>query len=111
MSRRVTQKTEIKDLALATQALKQAGISYRVSGSMIYLTSGGFDNACIDLKTGTISGDEDHGHSEGKFGELRQHYSEAMVRHEYLKTGTSIDSRVTDQEGNIVLGWQRASFG
>jgi type II secretory pathway pseudopilin PulG len=111
MSRRIAQKTEIKDLALAIQALKQAGIAYRVAGSEIYLTSGDFENARIDLKTGTISGDSDFGHSEDKFGELRQHYSEAMVRHEYLKTGTSIDSRITDQEGNIVLGWQRAAFG
>jgi hypothetical protein len=90
---------------LAVQALNSANIKHEVQGDSIHLTSGNLRNAVINLTTGTISGDTDHGHNEKTFGLLRQHYSEAKVRSEYLKTGATIEERTVDQEGNVVLQW------
>jgi len=106
MSRRIKTKTEITNKDLAVQALKQAGIGFEVRGNdSILMTSGELANATIQLKTGTISGDSDFGHTSSKFGLLRQYYSEAQVRYEYQKNGTQIDERTTDKEGNIILQW------
>jgi len=105
MSRRIETRTEITDKDLAIDALKAAGISHQVQGNMIHLGSGTYSNATLDLKTGTISGDSDYGHTSAKLGLLRQHYSEAKVKAEYLKNGTIIDSREVNEEGDIVLMW------
>jgi hypothetical protein len=76
MSRRVTTKTEIKDKALAIDALKLAGMSYRDEGDSLLITSGAIANARINLTTGEVSGDSDYrGHSAEGLGALRQYYS------------------------------------
>jgi len=105
MSHRVSTKTEITDKGLAIAALTQAGISFRESGDQIHLTSGDVRNAVINLKTGEISGDTDYQHTTQKFGVLRQFYSEAKFLSEAAKTGTIIEQRDVDHEGNIVLTW------
>lgn len=103
MSHRVTVQTEIKDKALAISALKAGNISYREQGDMLHLTSGGFDGATINLRTGDISGDTDYGHQAGKLGLLRQNYSEAKYRAEAIKQGISITSKSVNKDGDIVL--------
>lgn len=106
MSRRITTETNITDRDMAIEALELADISYTVQGDSIFMSSGDFRNARLDLKTGAISGDSDYGHTSEKFGLLRQHYGEAMVRAEARSNGTTIESRDVDEEGNIVLMWQ-----
>lgn len=103
MSHRVTVQTEIKDRALAIEALKAAGVSYREQGEVLHLTSGGYENTTLNLKTGAISGDTDYGHNAGKLGLLRQNYSEAAFRQESFRQGISIQDRSVDKDGNIVL--------
>lgn len=103
MSHRVTVQTEIKDRALAIDALKAAGIQYREQGDFLYLTSGGYENSTLNLKTGQIQGDTDYGHNAGKLGVLRQHYAEAQFKQEAFRQGISIQSRTTDKDGNVVL--------
>jgi hypothetical protein len=103
MSHRVTTQTEIKDKGLAIQALKHAGLSYREVGDQISITSGRMANSTIDLRTGTISGDTDHGHTRETLGMLRQYYGEAKYRAECAKQGISIESRAVNKEGHIVL--------
>jgi N-acetyl-beta-hexosaminidase len=108
MSRRIYSKTSITDKDLALQALKQAGIQYQDQGKTILFTSGEMANATLDLTTGTISGDSDFGHTkEGLVGLLRQHYSEAQIKREYAKLGTTIDERQTDGQ-DVVLMWHMA---
>lgn len=103
MSHRVTVQTEIKDRALAIEALKAAGIQYREQGEVLYLTGQGFDSSTLNLKTGAISGDTDYGHNAGKLGVLRQHYAEAQFKQESFRQGISIQSRTVDKDGNVVL--------
>lgn len=104
MSHRVTTETEIKDKGLALQALKQAGFSYReVSPDTLTITSGPMTHASLNLTTGTVSGDTDHGHSRDSLGVLKQFYGEAKYRAECLKQGIQIESRQLDKQGNIVL--------
>ena len=109
MSRNVTVQTEITNKDLAIQAMDRAGISYQIpSEGYIKMTSGPATNAVIDLEKGTITGDSDFGHTFEKLGILRQYYSEALVRAEYLKAGTVIDGRQTDENGNLILMWHMA---
>ncbi len=103
MSHRVTTQTEIKDRGLAIQALKQAGLSYREVGDQLAITSGRMANSTIDLRTGTITGDTDHGHTRETLGMLRQYYGEAKYRAECAKQGISIESRTVNKAGDIVL--------
>jgi hypothetical protein len=106
MSHRVTTQTEIKDKTLAIQAIKGAKLQYReVGNDQLVITSGGMNNATIDLRTGVISGDSDYGHDKENLGVLRQHYSEAKFRAESLKNGVSIESRVVEKNGDVVLMW------
>jgi hypothetical protein len=108
MSHRVTVQTEIKDKALAIEALKAAGVSYREQGNTLQLTGGNYNNAVINLATGQITGDTDWGHDAGKLGLLRQNYTEAKFRAEAFRTGVSITDRVVDKDGNIVLSCRMA---
>ncbi len=106
MSHRVTTQTEIKDRAIALQALKSANISYREVGTdQIQFTSGKMSNATLNLKTGDITGDTDYGHSQESLGLLRQHYGEAKYRAEALKNGVSIEGRTVDKNGDVILMW------
>jgi len=103
MSRRVTTKTEIKDKALAEQALKLANMHYRDEGDALYITSGALANARINLTTGEISGDTDYRHSQESLGAIRQFYGEAKYRQECLRQGITIESRTVNREGDIEL--------
>lgn len=108
MSRRITTETNMNDKGLAVEALTLAGIEHRVQGDFIYLSSGDFRNSTLNLKTGAITGDSDYGHTESKFGVLRQHYGEAIFRREAINNGTVIDTREVDTEGNVILMWHTA---
>jgi len=103
MSRRVTTKTEIKDKALAIDALKLAGMSYRDEGASLLITSGACANARISLATGEISGDSDFAHNAETLGALRQFYGEAKYRLEAQRQGITITSRSIERNGDIVL--------
>jgi hypothetical protein len=104
MSHRVTTETEMKDKNLTVQALKNAGLSFQeVGSSQIRVTSGRMNNATIDLNSGRITGDTDHGHDPETLGMLRQFYGEAKYRAECTKQGISIESRTVEKNGTIVL--------
>ena len=103
MSHRVTTRTEIKDKALAIQALQKAGFGYDEDGTMLHVTSGPMRNATIDLRTGNVQGDTDHSHSESKLGALRKYYTEAKFRKEALKQGITIERREVLANGEIKL--------
>lgn len=109
MSHRVSTKTEIKEKDLAIQALKAAGWGYNEQGNTLYITTGPMARSTIDLKTGTVTGDSDW-HSRDTLGALRQHYSEAKVREQALKTGATIESREVLKNGDVRLVLT-ASFG
>lgn len=104
MSRRITNQLNITDRELAAEALKLADCKFEQHGEhTLFIASGMFRHATVDLKTGTITGDSDYGHSEESFGLLRQYYAEAQIRLECLKNGTTIEEKQTDSEGNIIL--------
>ena len=103
MSHRVTTQSEIKDRALATQAAKAAGITFVEEGDRLRFTSGTLMHATLDLRTGLISGDTDHGHTDAKLGVLRQHYSEAKYNLECTRQGIMVESRTVTREGHIRL--------
>lgn len=105
MSRRIETRLEITNKDAAIMALKAAGVAHEVVGNSIRLISGALSNARIELTTGNVVGDSDYGHTAEKFGVLRQHYSEALIRMDYAKNGTMIDTRSVDKEGNIILEW------
>jgi hypothetical protein len=103
MSRRVTTKTEIKDKDLAVQAMKAAGLQYQDQGESLYITSGSMRGATLDLRSGSVSGDSDYGHTTEGLGALSLHYGEAKYRRECLKQGISIESRTILKNGEIEL--------
>lgn len=104
MSHRTRNVTDIKNRELATQALKNAGWNYSEQGNNVLLiTSGPLNRASLDLNTGDLIGDSDWRHSQNNISDLRRHYSEALVRHEALKTGASIESREVLKNGDIRL--------
>lgn len=103
MSHRVTTQTEIKDKALAMQAAKAAGVGVADDGSYLRFTSGPLTNAVLDLRTGTISGDTDFGHTSEKLGILKMHYSEAKYKLECARQGIMIESREMSKSGDVVL--------
>jgi uncharacterized protein (DUF1499 family) len=106
MSHRVTTQTDMKNKDYVVQACKSAGISYVEAGKdLIRFTSGGVQNAVLNLRTGEISGDTDYGHTRDKLGALRQAYGEAAYRAECLKQGITVEDRQVDREGNVVLMW------
>ena len=108
MSHRVTTQTEIKDKALALQALKQAGFKYDEMGTSIHVTSGPMAGATLDLTSGQVTGDTDQGHNRGNdsLGLLKRHYAEAKIRQECALQGISIDERVVEKDGRIRLKCQ-----
>jgi hypothetical protein len=108
MSRRITTKSEMTDKELVMEASRRSGIAAHDLGSTIQFLSGPMRNATLDLRTGTIVGDSDHGHTSAGLGMLRQHYAEAQVRREFMKTGTNVSDRQVNEDGNIVLMWHRA---
>lgn len=108
MSRRITNKLNMTDRGLAVDALHLAGCDFTEEQSLLHITSGTFRHATLNLETGEISGDSDFGHTAAQFGLLRQYYSEAKLRQDCAKNGTSIDEKALDEEGNIVLMWHAA---
>ena len=104
MSHRVTVQTEIKDKACAIDALKSAKCRFEESGDTIRVTSGQWSNVTINLKTGEVSGDTDYrGHTAANLGLLRQNYAEAKYLSEVRKVGGTVDSRTTDEQGNVIM--------
>ena len=104
MSHRVTVQTEIKDKAMAIQALQQGKYTFEEAGSTLRIKSGTLANVTIDLASGQVSGDTDfRGHTKDNLGLLRQMYAEAKFRHEVLKTGGTIDERSVNRDGDIEI--------
>lgn len=103
MSHRVTTQTEIKDKALAMQAAKAAGMGVADDGNYLRFTSGSMSNAVLDLRTGTITGDTDYGHTQEKLAALKQHYSEAKYKLECARQGIMVESRAVNKNGDIEL--------
>jgi hypothetical protein len=94
----------MKDIAHVTSAAKKAGITFTVSGNTVNFTSGALKNALLDLRSGAVSGDTDHGHTETVLGALRQGYSVAKAKAEMSKQGIMIESETTDAKtGDILL--------
>lgn len=108
MSHRVTTQTQIKDRAVALTALKAAGMAYTERGSVISITGGPIAGAVIDLNTGMVSGDTDHGHrdNDNSLGLLKRHYAEAKIRQELQLQGVVIDERIVEKNGTIRLKCQ-----
>lgn len=108
MSHRVTTQTEIKDKALAIQALKQANMAYSESGSTLHITTGPIADAMINLTTGEVSGDTDRGHKRGDdgLGILKRFYAEAKVQQECALQGIVIEERIVEKDGRIRLKCQ-----
>jgi hypothetical protein len=112
MSHRVTNETEMKNKELAVAAITAAGLSFRAQGeSRLVITSGRLANAVLDLGTGVITGDSDHGHTRETLGMLKQHYGEAMYRAECAKTGVEIFNRSVEEATGDVILHCRAAFG
>ena len=103
MSHRVTTSTEIKDKSLAMQAAKAAGLSFVEEGNGLRFTSGTLNRAVLDLRTVTLSGDTDHGHTTEKLSLLKLHYSEAKYKLECARQGIMVESRVVNKDGEVEL--------
>lgn len=105
MSHRVTTQTEIKDKALAIEALKASGASYVDRGQTIDVTSGPMNGATIDLRTGSIGGSWDVGlrNNNDSIGFLKRFYAEAKIKQECHLQGIIIESREMQKDGTIKL--------
>jgi hypothetical protein len=109
MSRRIISRTEMTDKDLVLSAARAASIEAEVlNNDLIQFTSGPMADSTLNLKTGVVQGDSDFGHTTEGLGLLRQHYTEAKIRRECQKDGTSISQRHIDEEGNIILMAHRA---
>lgn len=108
MSHRVITQTEIKDKALAIQALKQANMAFTDHGNTLHITSGSIAGAVVDLTTGEITGDTDRGHrrDDNGLGVLKRYYAEAKVREQCTLQGITIEERIVEKNGAIRLRCQ-----
>lgn len=97
MSHRHTINTSITNKEIAKQALQAAKVEFREQGDQLFLTSGNYRDTVIDTRSGRVtSGDTDHVRvSAAEIGVLRQHYTEALHRHEAMVQGIEIQSRST----------------
>ncbi len=93
MSHRVTTQTSMNDLDIVRSAAKAQGISFTEANGRVTFSSGPLSRASLDLKTGLISGDTDHGHTSDGLGALRQAYSEALFNREALRNGSTVMER------------------
>jgi uncharacterized protein (DUF1499 family) len=104
MSHRVTTETEMKDKGILAQACKSAGINFvDQGGNAVRFVGGDLNNAVLDLRTGSITGDSDHGHTKAKLDSLKQTYGETMYRAECMSQGIQIENRTVNKAGEIVL--------
>ena len=107
MSKRVTTQTEIKDREIAMSAFKSAGISFTESGSGVFSIQTGRSHGTLDLRSGTISGD-DMSFRQSDFDSLKQHYAKEKTLKELLRAGASVQSQTTESNGDIVIVYQTA---
>lgn len=105
MSHRVTTQTQIKDKTLALEAFAQAGVKFKPAGANAFDIESGRSKGKIDLSSGVITGDTDRW-ADTDFDVLRQAYAEGAYVSELRRQGATIQSRTTDQEGNIVIVYQ-----
>ena len=104
MSRRISTQTKITDRAIAIEALKIAGHTYREDGNTIHITSGDLNRCMLDLSTGTVSGDSDfRTHSEARMRLLNVAYAEAICRRQCNLSGAQIESREVQKNGEVLL--------
>lgn len=105
MSHRVTTQTEIKDKALAIQALKHANMAFQEYNNTLTVSSGPMAGASIDLSTGQVTGDTDRGHknNDDSLGLLKRYYAEAKIRQECAIQGITIEDRIVEKDGRIRL--------
>ena len=110
MSKRITSKTEIKDMSLAKKALKQLNMMYTEQGSTLRITSGKFAHCIsIDLANGTIVYDSDARYTDKDFNAFRQAYTEATFLHNAQHEGNiTIDERQVQGNGDIVYMYHTA---
>lgn len=105
MSHRVTTQTDIKDKALALEALKASGAAFTDRGQTIDITSGPMKGANIDLRTGAIGGSWDVGlrQSDDSIGFIKRFYAEAKIKQECHLRGVIIEDRKMNKDGTIEL--------
>ena len=111
MSRRVTYDTKMTDKDLVASTLRSLNVQFTVDKDVYRIIAGNLKGLSINTKTGKIDTDEDYGH-DALINGLKIAYTEADVRREYNRTGTSIMSRevVTYQgiEGVVLLKCRKA---
>jgi hypothetical protein len=108
MSHRVTTQTEIRDKALAVQALQEADMSFsEASESTLRINSGPIAGAVINLTTGEVTGDTDrHNRGNDSLGLLKRFYAEAKIKQECRIQGITIEKRIVEKDGRIRLSCQ-----
>lgn len=102
MSHRVTTNTQMTDESIVASVCKRQGITFTKSGDSLTFTSGAIRNATLNLKTGQIIGDTDHGHSVTVLDSLRQQYGADKAKYELAKQGGRVEQEIR-QDGKIVL--------
>jgi hypothetical protein len=103
MSRAITLTTNMTDKGLTIQALGKLRLEYEeMGGSSLRITSGPLANATIDLTTGKMTGDSDHGHHKDAFLKLQDRYLEAETRRAYARQGIQIQ-RSYEKDGAIIM--------
>lgn len=107
MSKRITTQTEITNLAIAQQALRDAGFKFSVHEERITIESGGaLRGAFIDTSTGEINHDDMFNPMDA-INLFKQNYAEALIRFEAAKNGyTFVGERVVHRDGTIELQYQ-----
>ena len=112
MSRRVTTKTEIKnidflEIACKSETCQKAGIRMEKLSGNVFRIQAGRSSGTLNLETGEVEGDSDHFH-DSDLGPLRMAYAEQSYLHTLRRQGATVQSRSVNQKGEIVLIYQTA---
>lgn len=106
MSKRITTQTDINDLELATNSLKQAGYTFSVKDARITITSGPLRGAVIDTSSGDVNHDDMY-NPDKAVNAFKQVYGETKIRQEISKNGGEyVGDRIVHKNGDIEFLYQ-----
>lgn len=101
MSHRIELKSEMTDENILRDALDTNNIKYSRTGTTFRILSGEANNAVVDTRNGSISGDSDYGHDHSNIGLLRQMYATQKIRSDVARRGGSVTTQTKLANGDL----------
>ena len=100
MSQQVTTQTEIRNVDILKETLKEMGINYSEIDDHTYAWGTGYNRMSVDVNNGEVKYDHMYG---AKLDEFKMTYSKNNVRASILKKGHRIKSQKVLADGRIEI--------